>query len=231
MNEPETSDARASAIDEPRYHHGDLPAALLRAAEAELAEGGIERFSLRAVAKRAGVSHAAPAHHFGDVNGLLSALAEQGFRRFLEVQLARQRKAAPEPLAQLLASGLGYIDFAIANPALFRLMFASERPRFTETGLCAAADAAFDQLVKDVAGVIGFDPRGDADAMSDVMACWAVTHGLADLMIARRAAFLTDLPPEYRDDVLSEIIARAIMTGRPDGGTWTPIRRRRQPGA
>ena len=65
------------------YHHGDLAAALLAAAEAELAEKGVEAFSLRSVAKRAGVSHAAPAHHFGDATGVLTALATEGFRRFL----------------------------------------------------------------------------------------------------------------------------------------------------
>ena len=63
---------------QPQYHHGDLRAALLRAAEAELNEAGIEAFSLRRVAKRAGVSHAAPAHHFRDVRGLLTALSAEG---------------------------------------------------------------------------------------------------------------------------------------------------------
>ena len=79
-----------------RYHHGDLAAALLVAGEAELVDKGIESFSLRGVAKRAGVSHAAPAHHFGDANGLLNAIAARGFERFV----ARQqdfRRRAPGP--------------------------------------------------------------------------------------------------------------------------------------
>ena len=71
-------------VDKPRYHHGDLRAALLHAAEVELEHNGIEAFSLRKVAKRAGVSHAAPAHHFGDVSGLLTALAVVGNRRFIK---------------------------------------------------------------------------------------------------------------------------------------------------
>jgi AcrR family transcriptional regulator len=65
------------------YHHGDLRAALIKAGEAVLAETGVTGFSLRAVAKRVGVSHSAPAHHFGDAKGLLDALATEGFRRFL----------------------------------------------------------------------------------------------------------------------------------------------------
>src|SRR5262252_290185 len=68
---------RASSRAQP-YHHGNLRAALLEAAEAELEAQGIEAFSLRGVAKRAGVSHAAPAHHFGDANGLLTGLAAEG---------------------------------------------------------------------------------------------------------------------------------------------------------
>ncbi len=103
------------------YHHGDLRAVLLEAGEAELAERGIEGFSLRGVAKRAGVSHAAPAHHFHDANGLLTALAAEGFRRFVDKQKARQQVAArPIALSQLVAAGMGYIDFAMAHPALFR---------------------------------------------------------------------------------------------------------------
>ena len=71
------------------YHHGDLRAALLRAAEVELSERGVEGFTLRGCARRAGVSHAAPAHHFGDADGLLTALAAEGFARFNAAVAAR----------------------------------------------------------------------------------------------------------------------------------------------
>ena len=81
----------------PRYHHGDLRAALLAAAETELDERGVESFSLRGVARRAGVSHAAPAHHFRDVRGLLTALAAEGFARFLAAQRAREAAAGADP--------------------------------------------------------------------------------------------------------------------------------------
>ena len=110
------------------YHHGDLRQALLAAAERELEEKGIEGFSLRGVAKRAGVSHAAPLHHFKDTRALLTALAAQGFERFLAAQRARQAKAAADGLSQLVASGMGYIDFALTHRAIFRLMFSSTAP-------------------------------------------------------------------------------------------------------
>ena len=104
--------------------------AISRAASASASFRTAGRFSLRSVAKRASVSHAAPAHHFSDTGGLLTALATEGFRRFLETQAAREGQAACEPSAQLLAAGLGYVDFALARPALFRLMFGSDRADF-----------------------------------------------------------------------------------------------------
>ena len=122
-------DGTATRASRP-YHHGDLAAALLDAGEAELAEKGVEGFSLRGVAKRAGVSHAAPAHHFGDARGLLTAIATRGFERLIARQQDFQREAPPIPRAQLEASGLGYVAFATENPALFRLMLGSFRHDF-----------------------------------------------------------------------------------------------------
>ena len=185
------------------YHHGDLRAALLAAAEQELAERGIEAFSLRSVAKRAGVSHAAPAHHFGDQQGLLTALAADGFRRFLTAQAAREARAAPDPRAQLVAAGLGYIDFALERPALFRLLFGSKRPDYAQPDLRTAADAAYGHLVAQCAAAGGQGPV-------DVAAVWATAHGLADLIAAGRLHTIADLPPRTRDAALAQIIARAL---------------------
>lgn len=191
-----------------RYHHGNLRATLLEAAEAELAEKGIEGLSLRSIAKRAGVSHAAPAHHFGDINGLLTALAASGFERLVALQKARQAKAAQTPRARLEASGLGYIDFAMTCPALFRLVFSSSRPDFEVSELQGAASAAFNLLVHDVGEVAGVDPQQDETAMIDVMATWAITHGLADLMNAGRLKFLLSLPEPRREELAMKIISR-----------------------
>lgn len=194
--------------DDRPYHHGDLRAALLAAAEAELAERGIEGFSLRAVAKRAGVSHAAPAHHFGDTSGLLTALAAEGFRRFLAMQRAREAQAAPDARSQILAAGLGYIDFAQARPALFRLMFGSRRPDFAHDDLTSAAQAAYQHLEEQTMAAGGRDVR-------DVAAAWAVAHGLADLTAAGRLKSFHAMSPEARDAAFAAIIARALPD--PDG--------------
>ena len=195
-----------------RYHHGDLRQALLVAAEAELIEKGVEAFSLRGVAKRAGVSHSAPAHHFKDARGLLTELAAQGYKRFIQAQEKRQQSAAKESEAQLAASGLGYIDFATDNPALFRLMFSSERPDKSASALSDGADAAFNKLVADVRAIAKIDPHADQLAMTDVLAAWAIVHGLADLSIAARLGritFFSGMTPLERDRVFSEIILRA----------------------
>lgn len=189
-------------MDERSYHHGALRAALLAAAEAELAEKGVEGFSLRSVAKRAGVSHAAPAHHFGDARGLLTALAAEGFHRFLATQQRREAVAYPEPRKQLVAAGLGYVDFARDNPALFRLIFSSDKPDFTDDALCAAGEAAYAHLAGQVAAAGG--------GPAETAAVWAMAHGLADLLSAGRLRTLANLPPEARDQALTDILTRSF---------------------
>lgn len=192
------------------YHHGDLRAALLREAERELAEKGLAKFSLRGVAKRAGVSHAAPAHHFGDVDGLLTALAARGFERMLEAQAKREAAAAPDPRSQFVAMGLGYIDFALASPALFHLVFASDRVDRTSEVFGGPGAAAFNHLRDGVRAVTGRDPEADHAAMIDLSAAWAAVHGLANLMSLGRPIYLMRLPPDERDAAVAEIISRSV---------------------
>jgi len=199
----------ADAPDKPRYHHGDLHAALLTAAEAELTATGVEGFSLRAVAKRAGVSHAAPAHHFGDAQGLLTALCAAGYRRFLAAQQAREALATPDPRAQMIAAGLGYIDFAMTSPTLFRLMFSSARPRYDMPELAQASRAAFDHLVAQVAAA-GGQVGPDGGMTADVAAVWSIAHGLADLSGSSPMQGLAGLPKAARDAAYAGIIARAL---------------------
>lgn len=200
------------------YHHGDLRQALLHAAEAELRDKGIEGFTLRGAAKRAGVSHAAPAHHFKDQNALLTALAEVGFRRFLDTQHASRAQAPSDPRAGMLAAGLGYIAFAIENPELFRLIFTSQRADYSDGGLGTAASAAFQDLVDGVGAVRGDDPRASEAGMTDVTATWAIVHGLAELMLSGRLKFLAELSAERRDAALRAIIDRALPASQPQRG-------------
>ncbi len=195
------------------YHHGSLRDSLLDAAEVELEKSGIEGFSLRAVAKRASVSHAAPAHHFGTVDQLLTALAARGYRKFIEMQDRRECATKSDAKEKLAASGLGYIDFALLHPALFRLMFASERTDKSNTALAKAADAAFEKLTTHIELIKGVSPHEDRVTMSDVLACWAIAHGLADLMVSERlgrAEFLTRMNGDERDSFFGDIILRGL---------------------
>lgn len=200
---PQLRPASAASAAARPYHHGDLRAALLAAAEEELAARGMEGFSLRQVARRAGVSHAAPAHHFGDAQGLLTALAAEGFRQFLAAQAAREAAAPPDPGEQLVAAGLGYVDFATARPALFRLLWQSERPDFGHPDLGQAARAAFQHLVDQVTAAGG-------DSTADEAAVWAMAHGLADLLAAGRLEAMVSLPAEAREAMIADILRRAL---------------------
>lgn len=184
------------------YHHGDLRAALLTAAEAELAERGIEAFSLRRVAQRAGVSHAAPAHHFGDARGLLTAVAAVGFRRFLSMQRQRGDDEGPSPAERITGASLGYVDFALAHPAVLQLMFGSDRTSYADPDLKAAAGAAYMHLE-------GLVRAAGGDA-ADETAVWAMAHGLADLLASGRLKPLAGLSASARDAALRPVIARAL---------------------
>ncbi|MCX7287960.1 MAG: TetR/AcrR family transcriptional regulator [Rhodobacterales bacterium] len=188
------------------YHHGDLRVALLQAAEAELAERGMEGFSLRSVAKRAGVSHAAPAHHFGDVQGLLTALATEGFHRFLAAMQAREATAV-EPRDRAVAAGIGYLDFALDRPTLFRLIFSSKKPDFGNADLSEAGNAAFDHLV----GLV--EPLGGG--LADIAALWAMAHGVADLAAGQRLRMMEGMDEAARIEMIKGLLRRVLPQRQP----------------
>lgn len=171
------------------YHHGDLRTAMIDAAEAELTAGGISRFSLRRVAARVGVSHSAPSHHFGDTQGLLVALATRAFQQMLATMQARSAGIS-DPVDSVTASGLGYIDFALARPSMFRLIFGSDlicgSPEFDR-----ASEEAFGHFAKAISAV---GPKGmDHEALREkVYLAWTVTHGFAEMLLAGRLDCLRD---------------------------------------
>ena len=130
------------------YHHGALRTALLEAAETVLERDGITALTLRAAARQAGVSHAAPTHHFGDLTGLLTELAAQGFTRFRKHMKETVESCDQEPKARLVALGHSYVGFARAYPGLFQLMFRSERLDWTSPTLYTAGTSAFAMLTQ-----------------------------------------------------------------------------------
>ncbi len=192
------------------YHHGDLREGLLAAAEQELIEKGIEGFSLRGVAKRAGVSHAAPAHHFRDTAELLTALAAVAARRFHQAIKTSKAAAAKDARSRFLASGRAYVGFACQNPAMFELMFGSRRPDFTSDDFVRPATDAFRELVGDVAALRGDDPLASPEGRADVLAAWSLVHGLSTLLIAGRVGFIRQDADTDFDAMLQRVLERLL---------------------
>lgn len=155
----------------------DVREALLAAARSELAEHGRSAISLRAVARRAGVSHAAPKHHFGDRAGLLTAIAIEGFQALTQTL---QQVSQPDPQHQLAALGDAYVDFGLANPALFELMF---RPSELQTGNANLVRAQGEAIGTLNAAVGQSSAADDAPSATPPLALisWALAHGLAVL--------------------------------------------------
>jgi AcrR family transcriptional regulator len=155
------------------YHHGDLRAALVRAALELLEESGESALSLRAVARRAGVSPAAPYRHYADREALISAVAGVGYRELAErLAAAHPSPSTPE---QLTGVAIAYVQFALDRPALFRTMFGEPCDRDNDERV--AATAAVSLYVRGI--VERSFPQADAEALAT--AIWALVHGLASL--------------------------------------------------
>lgn len=159
------------------YHHGDLRRALKQAAETMLTEQGLDAFTLRECARRAGVSHGAPAHHFGDVGGLLADVAADGFEA-LTGRMDSYAGDLSDPLDRLIAIGQAYIDHALAAPGQFRVMFHCERVQEDWPRRQAAADACFQRLLTAIQGCF---PQ--AESQTQLLGAWSVVHGFAELAL------------------------------------------------
>ena len=164
-------------MSEPRpYHHGSLRQALLTAALEAIAASGPSGWSLRDVARRAGVSHAAPAHHFGDKTGLLTAIARDGYRILAAEQEAEWRRSA-----SALELGVAYVRFALANPAAFQVMYRPHLLDAQDPDLVAAQVRATGPLFEAVIELGAADPSFDPTAAA--VAAWALVHGFATLWL------------------------------------------------
>lgn len=180
---PARPKASKTARGSPAYHHGDLHNALLAATEALLEEAGLGAFTLREVARRAGVSHGAPAHHFHDVRGLLTAFTAESFTGLADMMAARRRAASPDPFEQLAATGIGYVEYALAHRARFQLMFRSEWLDQGHGALIAASARAYGQLTDCIAALGVADGTGVSLAAPRTALAWSIVHGFATLMI------------------------------------------------
>ncbi len=174
---PVSAKPRRRRQPEPRpYHHGDLRATLLAAASLWLDERGAETLTLRELARAAGVSHAAPYHHFATRDELMAGVAEQAFDRLGDALAAAAR--ASNPAQALLDIGEAYVREALAHPAQFRLMFGPMLARKAEhAGLQRAAERAFTGLLEAAAR---YAPERGLEL---ALAGWSLSHGAANLAI------------------------------------------------
>jgi AcrR family transcriptional regulator len=155
------------------YHHGDLKATILGEAAALVAERGAAALSLRELARAAGVSHAAPAHHFTDRRGLFTALATEGFRMLADALTG----ARPD----FLDAALAYVRFAIDHPGHYAVMFDKSLYDAADHELVVAETAAGAELA---AGVRTLDdPRANGDPQAAALAAWSLVHGFSLLWL------------------------------------------------
>jgi AcrR family transcriptional regulator len=199
------------------YHHGALRDALLEAAERVLERDGLSGLTLRAVAREAGVSHAAPTHHFGDLTGLVSELAAIGFRQFNAAMVAAGA-AGNLPIEKAMARAKAYVAYAQAHPGMYGLMFRAERLDMTRPSLHEAASASFAGL----AGAIGASRQEQIsetalslEQAAAIARAWSLVHGFTMLLLdGRLSDILCRLPKGTNAETLLDAMLR-LTVGRP----------------
>jgi AcrR family transcriptional regulator len=210
----------ASVKSEAPYHHGALREALLQAAERVLERDGLAGLTLRAVAREAGVSHAAPTHHFGDLTGLLSELAAVGFRQF-NAAMASSSDSATTPLERALARPKAYVAYAQAHPGMYGIMFRTERLDYSRPSLHEAAEASFAGLANAVGMMRQEQIRGDALTLNQgaaIARAWSMVHGFTMLLLdGRLEDILGRLPEGTTPERLLEAMLMSPVTGKLPG--------------
>lgn len=200
------------------YHHGNLREVLLKAAIRLIAEIGPAAFTLREVARRAGVSHNAPYRHFRDKDDLMAAVATQGFQELTDAMLeaAGQNSNARNRLKQ---AGLGYIIFALRRPEHFTVMFEAPRSKNEHPDAAAAGEKAFGTLlalVKDCQDG-GALPAGDTLPLA--LLAWTMVHGIAKLAITGRLPFRSKAEIlKFAGFVIDESLPGGSSRSRPPKG-------------
>jgi AcrR family transcriptional regulator len=200
------------------YHHGALRDALLEAAERVLERDGVAGLTLRAVAREAGVSHAAPTHHFGDLAGLVSDLAAIGFRQFNQAIMAAGATDGSQ-IDKGLARAKAYLAYAQGHPGMYGLMFRIERLDMSRPSLHEAADAAFAGLT----GAIGASRHEQIseqalslDQGAAIARAWSLMHGFTTLLLDDRLSrILSRLPKGTDAETLLEAMLKSAAVQPP----------------
>lgn len=183
----------------------DLRQDVLQASLALIEEGGLDRLSMREVARKAGVSHQAPYHYFGDREAILAALAGEGFSR-LGQSLARAAADAGEPGDAAVAMGKAYVDFAIRHSPYFQVMFRADAvplDRYPEAR--KQENEAFGKLVEEIDKA--FTGQAPEERRRIAVAVWAMVHGLATLILEGSLARKVGVPKLRQKQLAHEVIA------------------------
>jgi AcrR family transcriptional regulator len=202
------------------YHHGDLRQAMITAAEAVLAEKGLAGFTLRECARRAGVSPAAPAHHFGNLTGLLTAIATLGFDGLSDAMEAAAEAASQRANGNRMAAICdAYLATALDKPGRFRVVFGQMGLNWEEPVFKRAAGRAFGILVRETRCELGRESgddlltrpppsfAGEPD-LAAILFVWSVTHGFTTLLIDGQLDFLAE---EGGREVLLRLYSRQLV--------------------
>lgn len=202
------------------YHHGDLPNTLRRVAAELLAEEDVAGFSLREVARRAGVSHTAPAHHFGDAAGLLTAVAVEGFEE-LTARTIAAADGVDDPVEALVRVGRAYVGVAMDHPGQCAVMFRKDVLRPDDPAYQSTSSAAFDVLFGAVQRLA--DERSpDLDVFLGAQLCWATMQGLVQLHPGMAELGTLYGAPAVGIDDLAEAFGRQLVAGlAPDHSVGT----------
>ena len=192
----------------------DLRQEVLKASLALIEEGGLARLSMREVARKAGVSHQAPYHYFADREAILAAIAGEGFAK-LGGSLTRAAGGDADPRKAVGAMGRAYVEFALKHPAYFQVMFRADavalenHPEAREM-----EDKAFEGLVAGIGKALSDQP-GEVQRKIAI-ACWALVHGLATLILEGTLARKVRVPKAKQKQLADEVIGTFAMLMRLD---------------
>jgi AcrR family transcriptional regulator len=170
------------------YHHGNLRAALLHSAMQLIREVGPTAFTLREVARRAGVSHNAPYRHFRNKEEMIAAVATEGYQELTEAMIAATREQAGA-LNRLKQAGLAYVRFALRRPEHFTVMFDAPFSEHQHPNAALAAKQAFSTLVSLVEDCQKKKLLASGDPGSYALLAWSMVHGIAKLAITGRLPY------------------------------------------
>lgn len=192
------------------YHHGNLRQSLIAGAIDLISEAGFEQVSLRQVARRVGVSHNAPYRHFADKEALLAAVSEEGFQALRSVLEAAQAEMSPDSPHRLGVLGMAYVQFAIANPAHYRVMFGQYHCDLGQhPDLEKASQQSFEVLVDAIEQGQAAGVLRTADPINMARVAWSLVHGQSMLALDNKF----QLEPGEEFEAFLQFSAQILLEG------------------